>query len=131
MDAYYDDVKQNLIDVDLYDPKKDSRGVFLQRINLNPHSIIVAEWNGVVVGNVFIIMDNWTAFFFRLAVRKKVQKAGIGTQLLEQAVQHLMHMGIKEVFIFVEQKNKKILNFFKKQKYTVTENYSCLMKKLA
>lgn len=130
VDEDYGDVKQNLMDVKLFDEKKDSRSIFLQRINLNPHSIIVAEWNGVVVGNVFIVMDNWSAFFFRLAVRKKIQNAGIGSQLLQQAEEHLKHMGIKEVFLFIDLKNKKMLNFFKKQKYDISGNYSCLNKKL-
>ena len=130
VDSDYEDVKQNLVDGKLFDKIKDSRKNLLLKINLNSHSIIVAEWNGAVVGNVFIIMDGWSALVFRLAVRKKIREAGIGTQLLQEAEEHLMKMGVKEVLLFIDQKNKKMLNWFKKHKYGVSGNYSCLYKKL-
>ena len=51
-------------------------------------------------------------------------------QLLQQAERHLTNMGIKEVFLFIDQKSAKMVNFLKKQKYELTGSYDCLAKKL-
>ena len=86
-DADYEDVKQNLEDGGRFDVELDGRDIFQRKITLRPGSILVAEDDGHVVGNVLLIYDGWMPLVFRLAVGGAYRNQGLGTRLLEAAEQ--------------------------------------------
>ena len=77
-DNDYEDLRQNLQDAGLNNINWDSREILQKKIEAAPDSILVAEDDGKVVGNVYVIEDKWNSFLFRLAVRESYRDKELG-----------------------------------------------------
>ena len=74
LDADYEQVKINLVEGDSFDVAMDTRERLKNKIKQDPNSILVAEINNRVIGNIYIINDAWFAGVFRLAIRKESRR---------------------------------------------------------
>ncbi|MFA5966983.1 MAG: GNAT family N-acetyltransferase [Patescibacteria group bacterium] len=126
----YPDIKQNLIEGDLFYEELDNEGRINQKIQNNPNSILVTELDGKAVGNVFIMDDGWMALIFHLAVRKDYQHKGIGTELLKAAESYLKDKGYKEVQIVVREANPELLGYYEKLGYQKGGSFRWMTKEL-
>ena len=89
----YPGVKQNLIEGKMFYETIYSEAKMRTKIGNDPESILVAEVNGEVVGNVYIVSD-WGPLLFGLAVRKSCRNRGIGKRLVEEATKILKSKGV-------------------------------------
>jgi len=115
-DKDYNAVKDNLKEANLFFLPWDKRNNLKSKIYKNPNSILVAEIENKVVGNVFIIEDGWSAFIFHLCVNKKNRNNQIGMELLKHAEKILKKRKVKQISTYVRG-NKKAQNFYKKEGY--------------
>jgi ribosomal protein S18 acetylase RimI-like enzyme len=129
-DSDYEAVKQVLQEANLYDDVWEDRQNLKRKITRDPQSILLAEDGKQVIGCVFIVEDGWNAFIWRLAVRKDHRKKGIGTMLMKKAEDIIKARGIKESSIFVDTKNDPLKEWYQKQDYLKTADYTFLYKKL-
>jgi len=129
-DSDYLDVKRNLQEGGLYNKDCDKRERLRKKVQKDPNSIIVAIVDGKVVGNVYIVAEPWCAFIFRLAVRKKYGKQGIGSLLLEEAEKMLRKTGVKWVSVFVEDAKEDLKGYYSKRGYEAAKKYRCMDKNL-
>ncbi|KKQ77441.1 MAG: acetyltransferase [Parcubacteria group bacterium GW2011_GWC1_38_6] len=129
-DPDYEDVKQTLKEGKLYDDVWEDRKNLKRKIKRDPESILLAISNNKIVGCIFIVEDGWNAFLWRLSVRKKYRRQGIGKMLIQKAEEIIRKRGIKESSIFVDTKNDYLKQWYKKQGYRKTSDYTFHYKKL-
>ena len=129
-DSDYKDVKQTLKEGKLYDDIWENRKNLRRKIKRDPESIFLAINDNKIIGCVFIVEDGWNAFIWRLSVRKKYRRQGIGKMLMQKAEEIIKKRGIKESSIFVDTKNKRLKQWYKKQGYLKTSDYTFFYKKL-
>jgi len=133
-DSDYADVKRNLEEAKLFVPVWDTRERLEEKIRRNPDSIIVAEDKEKVIGNLFLVEDGWGAFIFHLAVHSSYKQKGIGKsigqKLMIYAEESLKRKGAKAVFGFVEERNERAGNFYKRCGHIPLEKYMGMYKLL-
>lgn len=113
-DSDYGAVRTNLQEGSLFDPVADTREELLEKITRNPGSIVVAEDQGRVVGNVFILVDGLAAFIFRLAVHSTYRGRGIDSLLMTEAERQVQERGVREVTIFVNNADEELKEYYRK-----------------
>jgi len=127
----YEQVKIIFEESDSFDPLMDTSERLENKIKKDPKSILVAEINDQVIGNVYIINDEWFAGIFRLGVRKKYRGNDIGFALLQKAESYLKNQGHSQVMIFVNNKYDRLINWYKNHGYEHTDNnFKALWKEL-
>ena len=129
-DSFYEGLKQVLEECDLYDPVWEDRKNLKRKIERDPQSILIAEDAGVVIGCVFIVEDGWNGFIWRLGVKRSYRKKGVGSLLMQKAEEIIKKRGIKEASLFVDSKNGSLKDWYKKQDYTGSSDWTFMYKKL-
>ena len=130
-DTDYEETNQTLQEGGLYDDVWEDRGNLKRKIERDPESILLATDSDKIVGCVFVVEDGWNAFIWRLSVREEYRKQGIGKMLVEKAEEIIRARGIKESSIFVNAKNDDLKQWYKKQGYLQTSDYTFMYKKLS
>lgn len=115
--ADFNDVRTNLEDSGIFNEIFDNEQNLRAKIEGDPESILVAEADNQVVGNVFLVQDGWASSIFRLAVRKNYREQGIGSRLLTEAEDRLRQRGAKVVELFANDHNFELLAFYAKRRY--------------
>jgi len=129
-DSDYDDIKNVLKDGDLFDEVWEDRQNLKRKIERDQESILLAICGNKIIGCVFVVEDGWNAFIWRLAVLKDFREQGIGKHLMEKAEAIIKTRGIKESSIFVSSKNDLLKDWYSKQGYLKTSDYTFMYKKL-
>lgn len=129
-DSDYGEVKETLIQSNPFYAPMDSRKNLKRLIERNPEAIILATVKNKIVGNVFIVENGWSAFIYRLSVRPKYRKHGIGLKLMSEAEKRIRKLGYPEVYLFVNESYKKLKYWYKKQRYYSAHIYRFMTKRL-
>ena len=111
----YISVRRNMEEGGLYHPEIDAEQKLNEKITRNPGSILVAELNGEVVGNVLIMEDGWGPLFFRLAVAKEYRHKGIGSRLVGEVEGILAIKGYREVYCLVNDNDTELKEYYKER----------------
>ncbi|MDE1868483.1 MAG: GNAT family N-acetyltransferase [Candidatus Micrarchaeota archaeon] len=129
-DSDYPEVRKTIIECfgKGYSEEWDSRANLKGKIRKSPGSIIIAEVDGRIIGNVFVIDDHWAGLISRLAVRKKYRNHGIGLLLMREAERRLKRSGVKALTIFVNDGKEDLKSYYKKDGWTPTSAYRCFYK---
>ena len=127
--ADYADVRKNLEEGRLFYEPMDSEEQLTRLHEQSPQSLIVAEQDGTVVGNVIVLHD-WGPLVFRLAVRKEFRNRGIGTQLMEAAEEQVRSEGFREIHLMVDAGDIEVLNYYRKRQYKEGHLYRWMSKEL-
>jgi len=128
--ADFPSVKENLSNAEMYEENWDNEKNLNEKIKRNPDSILVAEEDGKVVGNIFVVEDGWGSWIFRLAVNENRRKEGVGTLLLQSAENLLKKRGIKEVALLIEKKKEHLKDFYGKRGYKSFGDYTLMWHEL-
>ena len=97
--------------------------------------ILVAELDGAVVGLIdyYILPSLWEKWYEatipNLFVHKDYQAMGIGSKLLEEVIKRADKVGIMELFVGTEKKNRRAIRLYKKHGFT--KEYLLLERKKA
>lgn len=129
----YNHVKALLQEADLYADTWESEDNLASIVKSNPDSIIVAEDQGKIVGNIFrIAYGEKISFLFRLAVKKEYRNQGLATRMLAYVEDRARKKGIVELCLFADETNKDLQLFYKKRGWTSSQHpYYCLWKETA
>jgi len=130
-DADYEEVKQTLEEGKLYDEVWEDRENLRRKVGRDPESILLAIDDNKIIGCVFIVEDGWNAFIWRLSVREKYRKQGVGKMLMEKAEEIIKARGIKESSIFVNAQNDSLKQWYRQRGYLQTSDYTFMYKKLS
>lgn len=102
------------------DYEKQSKGLTLIIQNPTMGEIIVAEHGGKVVGMVNILYTISTAEGSKVAVMEDLvvnpdyRSVGIGSSLVNQAIQHCEDQELKRITLLTDHDDQKVITFYKR-----------------
>lgn len=88
----------------------------------------VAEFDNKIIGTVIIGFDGHRGWIYALAVKKEFQRKGIGTKLVDKAINVLRDLGCLKVNIQIMSNNSNVVNFYKKCDFEIEERISMGLK---
>ena len=100
----------------------DSREGIAAYLRRNPNTCFVAEENSELFGVILSGHDGRRGFIHHTAVEESAQRGGIGSALVETALNALKKEGIRKVALVVFKRNEKGNAFWEKQGFTVRED---------
>ena len=124
----YSQVASILKEADLYDEVWDSEDNLSGMNDKDSESIIVAELDDLVVGNLFIIpYGNKVSYLFRLAVKTQHRQQGIASSLMKHATNIAKNKGVTEIGLYVDSKNQELQSFYKNEdiKFPINRIITC------
>ncbi len=100
----------------------DSREGIAQYLRRNPTSCFVAKEAGEIVGSILAGHDGRRGFIYHLSVTMSHRKKGIGTALVERAMEALKQEGIHKVALVVMAGNETGNAFWESHGFTTRED---------
>jgi ribosomal protein S18 acetylase RimI-like enzyme len=79
----------------------DRAGDVERLLDDSPAALLVAEWNGEIVGALIAAWDGWRGNMYRLAVREGNRRRGIGLALARAGEDYLRQRGVRRVTALV------------------------------
>lgn len=101
------------------DDSKDGIDRFLKR---NPDTCFVAEYVNKIIGIIMVGNDGRRGYIYHTAVTSEYQNQGIGSKLVDTAINALKNQNISKVALVVFAKNENGNAFWEKQGFTVRED---------
>ena len=101
----------------------DSREGIARFLSRNPDACFVAE-DGGVVGVILAGHDGRRGFIYHTAVHPERRGEGVGSALVERAMEALEACGITKVALVVFSRNEGGNTFWEKQGFTLREDLS-------
>lgn len=83
----------------------DTRQAVLALLSRDPEALIVAEYDGELIGSVIAGWDGWRYHLYRLAVRPRWRRQGVGSALLDAAENRLKVLGAARIDAMVLDTN--------------------------
>lgn len=97
------------------DDSRDGIEKFLKR---NPDTCFVAEVDNRIVGSILTGNDGRRGYIYHTAVSPQYQQHGIGSALVDTAIDALKKLGINKIALVVFDKNDNGNAFWEKQGFT-------------
>ena len=101
------------------DDSKENISKYLER---NPNTSFVAIENNEIIGAILAGHDGYRGFIHHTAVSTTHRGMGIGTKLVNAAVEAIRNEGINKVVLVAFKINKLGNNFWEKQGFKVRED---------
>lgn len=101
------------------DDSKENISKYLQR---NPNTSFVAVENGKIVGAILAGHDGYRGFIHHTAVSVSHRGTGIGTKLVNAAVDSIRNEGINKVVLVAFKTNTLGNSFWEKQGFNIRED---------
>lgn len=99
----------------------DSREGVEKFLNRNPDTCFVAE-DKEIIGVIMVGNDGRRGYIYHTAVNPAYRYQGIGSKLVDQAMNALKALGINKVALVVFDKNEEGNAFWEKQGFSVRED---------
>ena len=109
----------------------DSEAGIEKYLRRNPNTCFVAEKNEEIIGAILSGHDGRRGLIYHLAVKDSERKQGIGSALLDRAMEALLEEGIKKVYIMIFKNNEAGNAFWEKRGFTVPEDVLYRAKEIA
>jgi ribosomal protein S18 acetylase RimI-like enzyme len=78
-----------------------------------PGALIIAESSGQIVGSVIAAWDGWRGTIYRLAVAPSHRRSGLGTRLLQAAVDRISARGARRLQAIVIETDTRAMGFWR------------------
>jgi ribosomal protein S18 acetylase RimI-like enzyme len=102
----------------------DSREGIVRYLERNPQTCFVAEEADRICGTVLSGHDGRRGYFYHTAVAREKQGQGVGSRLVELAVEALKAQGITKVALVAFSENENGNAFWEHQGFTLREDLS-------
>ena len=99
----------------------DSEAGIEKYLKRNPNSCFVAETNNEIIGVILSGHDGRRGLIYHLAVKATAREQGIGSSLLEHALNALRNEGITKVYIIVFKHNESGNLFWEKRGFVAPD----------
>ena len=109
----------------------DSEAGIDKYLRRNPNTCFVAEKKEEIIGAILSGHDGRRGLIYHLAVKDSERKQGIGSALLDRAMEALQEEGIKKVYIMIFKNNEAGNAFWEKRGFTVPEDVLYRAKEIA
>lgn len=103
----------------LHDHNFDQRERYKAKIGHDAESILVAEEDNRIVGGVILIYDPFASSIWHLCVDPAYQNKGIGSLLLERALEVLEARGSNMMIGYINSRDEELARFYERRGITV------------
>ena len=100
----------------------DSREGIARYLARNPSTCFVAEEGGALAGTILSGHDGRRGFIYHTAVGESFRRRGVGTQLVNAALEALKREGISKVALVVFSRNEAGNAFWAAQGFTLRDD---------
>lgn len=100
----------------------DTKEEVERMLKRNPDLFLVGKINNRIVAIVMGGFDGRRGYVHHLAVEPDYQRMGYGSTLMEQLIKRFMQKNVKKIHLFVEKRNKNVINFYKKLGWELRNN---------
>ena len=83
----------------------------------DPHALLVAQVDGVLVGCVIVGWDGWRCHLYRLVVDRKWRRNGVATRLVAEALARAQAFGARKIDATVNFNNSSAISFWERQAF--------------
>jgi ribosomal protein S18 acetylase RimI-like enzyme len=83
----------------------------------DPQALLVAEFDGVLVGSLIAAWDGWRGSFYRLAVSPEHRRKGLATMLLREGERRLRKRGAVRLTAIVADDQAGAMGFWRAAGY--------------
>jgi ribosomal protein S18 acetylase RimI-like enzyme len=83
----------------------------------DPHALVVARVDGVLVGCVIVGWDGWRCHLYRLVVDSKWRRKGVATRLVAEARARANAFGARKIDATVNLENASAISFWERQAF--------------
>jgi len=111
--ADYEDIYRLWKETDIILKRSDQKQEIGRMLKRNPYTCLVGEIDGVIVSVVMGGFDGRRGYVHHLAVKKELQKQGLGRIMMEELINRFQDLKVIKVHLFVEENNKTVKNFYK------------------
>jgi len=125
----YEKVKALYLDSSLYggqfDEARDAKEVLEKKIQQDPHAILVAEINGIMVGSISYIEDGRVAMLFRFVVQKQSMEEEVTEALFNKARTYLKEKGHTQILVYTPTHDERLQERYRLLGLRRGEDYTC------
>jgi ribosomal-protein-alanine N-acetyltransferase len=107
------------IEEEAFSPKNPAYDLFVYLSHSN--DLLVADIGGKVVGYIAVMDMNDSSKIISFAVKKEFQGYGIGSLLLDRAIERIRLRGKRSVLLEVRVSNLRAQNLYKKKGFKVVD----------
>ncbi len=111
--ADYEDIYRLWKETDIILKRSDQKQEIDRMLKRNPYTCLVGEIDGVIVSVVMGGFDGRRGYVHHLAVKKELQKQGLGRIMMEELISRFQELKVIKVHLFVEENNKAVKEFYK------------------
>ena len=112
---------------EVFNPKQshnDPELVINMKTKHNDNLFFVAEENKQIIGTIMAGFDGHRGWIYSLAVLPKYRRKGIGTSLVNKALNALINLGCIKVNLQIYSDNQSIVDFYKKIGFSIEDRIS-------
>jgi len=85
----------------------------------SPAIVLVADFEGRIIGSVIGSFDGWLGNIYRLAVHPDFRRHGIARALVREVEQRLVHQGAGRITAWIEKEHPWAMGFWRAIRYEV------------
>ncbi|MDD4608440.1 MAG: GNAT family N-acetyltransferase [Bacilli bacterium] len=114
---------------DSIDPNFKVKGFYCNVLNMNNKIIYLCELNDVICGYIYLIVEDYTSKIDALYVEESFRGKGIGTKLIEWALNYINDNNIQSITINVMTENQNAKKLYQKYGFKIideTEKRTCM-----
>jgi ribosomal protein S18 acetylase RimI-like enzyme len=105
------------------DPPRNEPGAMIDnKMRVQPELLLVAEEEGRIVGAVIAGFDGTRGWVYHVAVDPAHRRRGVGTALVEAAVEGLRALGCPKVNLQIRMENRGVVDFYRTLSFEVEEH---------
>jgi ribosomal protein S18 acetylase RimI-like enzyme len=120
-EEYYGEIKAILENAGLFYESWHSKNNLRAMVKDNPNSVLVAVKLGEVIGVMLVVpFGKEVIFLYSLVIKAELRNQGIGKKMIIEAEKVWKKKGVREFGLYVNSKNAKLRQFYKKQGYTTS-----------
>ena len=90
----------------------------------NDNLFFVAEEGNQIIGSIISGFDGHRGWLYSLAVHPRYRRKGIGTSLVNKALDELENLGCLKVNLQINSDNKTVIDFYEKIGFLIEERIS-------
>jgi ribosomal protein S18 acetylase RimI-like enzyme len=120
--ADYQDVLNLWKDTSITITSSENEDQVQRMLEINPELCLIGKLNSKIVAVVFGGFDGRRGYIHHLSVSPQYQKRGYGKKLMKELVNRFRKMKVHKLHLFVERRNKDVINFYKQLGWIVRDD---------
>ena len=112
---------------EVFNPQKshnDHETVIDMKIKQNDGLFFVAEENHQIIGTIIAGFDGHRGWLYSLTVLPQHRRKGLGTSLVNKAMEELKKLGCLKANLQIYSDNKEVVDFYKKIGFSIEDRIS-------